>query len=215
MLPTDDVLAPVSHNIGIIAILRGITPVESVTALHSLVDAGITTIEVPLNSPDPLESIARMKDAAPEYVTVGAGTVTTVQSVKDAHAVGANIIVAPNTDSDVIQAARQLDMQVFPGVATPSEAFTALHAGATGIKLFPCDSIGTAGLKAWKSVLPRDTVTIPVGGVSATNLHNWVDAGAAGAGIGGSLYRAGDDVGAALKTKAQELSTAWTAATAQ
>lgn len=196
-------------RIGIIAILRGITPKESATALQSLTGAGITTIEVPMNSPDPLDSIARMRDLGVANSVIGAGTVTTVQAVKDVHAAGGQLIVAPNTDSAVIRAARQLDMKVYPGVATPTEAFCAIHAGATGIKVFPCDSIGTSGLKAWMSVLPRDTAVVPVGGISAANLHTWVDAGAAGAGIGGSLYRSGDDVGAPLRAKALEVSAVW------
>lgn len=193
---------------GLVAILRGITPQEAEAIGHVLYSAGFRYIEVPLNSPDPLESIRLIRAALPADCAVGAGTVLTagqVELVKDA---GSDFVVSPNMDPEVIKATVAAGMRSYPGVATPSEAFAALAAGATALKLFPADSIGIGGMQAWRPVLPPGTELLPVGGISASNLGEWVRGGAAGAGIGSTLYkpgRAADDVAA----RAAELMAAW------
>lgn len=172
----------------LIAILRGITPADAIDACGVLVDAGITMIEVPLNSPEPLSSIAAMADAYGDRAIIGAGTVLTaleVQSVADA---GGRLVVSPNTDPAVIAATRELDMQSWPGIFTPTEAFTALRAGATGLKLFPGSMAGPSGLKALRAVLPVGTRIYPVGGAGPANFAEWLDAGADGFGLGTACY---------------------------
>lgn len=176
---------------GLIAIVRGITPDEAVEIATVIHASGFDAIEVPLNSPDPFTSIRLMRDALPPEFRVGAGTVLTVADVEAAAAAGSDLIVSPNTDTEVIRATVARGLASYPGVATPSEAFTAIAAGARSIKLFPSTSIGVGGMKAWASVLPADVELIPVGGVEVTNLAEWLEAGAGGAGIGSSLYRAG------------------------
>ena len=135
----------------VIAILRGITPDEAVPVLELLIETGITTIEVPLNSPEPLISIRRMVKAAGDRATIGAGTVLTADEVEAVAAVGGKIIVSPNTDARVIRATRAAGLQSWPGAMTPSECFAALEAGATGVKLYPADLIGPKGLKALRA----------------------------------------------------------------
>jgi 2-dehydro-3-deoxyphosphogalactonate aldolase len=196
---------------GLVAILRGITPPEAEAVGHALYDAGFRYVEVPLNSPDPLESIRLVRAALPDDCAVGAGTVLTPEQVERARDAGSNIIVSPNMDQDVIRATVAAGMRSYPGVATPTEAFAALAAGATALKLFPADSVGIAGMQAWRPVLPEGTELLPVGGIGASNLGDWVAAGAAGAGIGSTLYKPGrsaDDVAA----RAAELMAAWRSA---
>ncbi|KHL04228.1 2-dehydro-3-deoxy-6-phosphogalactonate aldolase [Sinomonas humi] len=193
---------------GLVAILRGITPPEAETIGHALYAAGFRYVEVPLNSPDPLESIKLIRAALPDDCAVGAGTVLTVGQVELAKEAGSDIIVSPNMDQDVIRATVGAGMRSYPGVATPSEAFAALAAGATALKLFPADSVGIGGMQAWRPVLPPGTELLPVGGISASNLGEWVAAGAGGAGIGSTLYKPGrsaDDVA----HRAAELMAAW------
>jgi 2-dehydro-3-deoxyphosphogalactonate aldolase len=148
-------------------------------------------VEVPLNSPEPLRTITILRALLPDDCLVGAGTVLTAEQVRLCHDAGAQIIVSPNTDTGVITETLELGMQSLPGTATPSEAFRAIGAGATRIKIFPAAQVGFDGLKAWTAVVPREIGLIPVGGVDRSNIGAWLAAGATGLGIGSSLYRPG------------------------
>ena len=177
---------------GLVAILRGIRPDEAVAVGRVLVEEGFDAIEVPLNSPDPLSSIERLAAAVGDTVPVGAGTVLTVDEVAQARSAGARLIVSPNADLAVIAATVRHGLRSYPGVVTPTEAFAAVGAGARSLKLFPAHSVGIAGMRAWRSVLPDHVELLPVGGVDAGNLGEWLAAGAEGAGLGSCLYRPGD-----------------------
>ena len=176
----------------VIAILRGLLPQNAVAVGEALVKAGIKIIEVPLNSPEPFESVRRLAQWAGPELIVGVGTVLTVQQVKQAQQAGAQIVLSPNADHAVIRQAKLLSMFSVPGVATPSEGFAALQAGADALKLFPAETIGPAGLKAWRSVFDKSVQLIPVGGVSAQNARDYLNAGAAGLGAGSSIFAPGD-----------------------
>ena len=188
-------------DLPLVAILRGLRPDEAVEIGSALVDAGWRMIEVPLNSPDPLLSIAALADAFPDAL-VGAGTVLSARAVRDVHAAGAELVVAPNFDRDVVGEAVALGLAALPGVLSASEAFAALAAGAVGLKLFPAEMIAPAAVKALRAVLDPATIVLPVGGISLANMAAYRDAGASGFGIGSSLYRPGmtaEEVGAAAR----------------
>jgi 2-dehydro-3-deoxyphosphogalactonate aldolase len=175
----------------LIAILRGVTPHEVVGIGEALFDAGFRLIEVPLNSPDPLDSIARLSKAFAGRAVIGAGTVLRVAEVAQVRAAGGTMIVSPNTNLEVIAATRKSGLVSLPGIATPSEAFAALDAGATALKLFPAEGANPAVLKAMRAVLPAGVRVLPVGGIAPDSMAPWLEAGAAGFGIGSALYSPG------------------------
>lgn len=186
----------------LIAILRGVRPEEVVDIGESLVDAGFGLIEVPLNSPAPLDSIARLARALASRAVIGAGTVLRTMDVSAVQNAGGTMIVAPNTNIAVIEAAVRAGLVCVPGVATPSEAFAALDAGASALKLFPAEGASPAALKALRAVLPNDVRVLPVGGITPDSMAPWSSAGAAGFGLGSALYRPGssaDDVAASAR----------------
>lgn len=192
----------------VVAILRGIAPDEAADIGQALIDAGLRLIEVPLNSPQPLLSIERLAAIAAGRALIGAGTVTSVDQVDQVIAAGGRLIVSPNTDTAVIARAVARGVDVLPGAMTPTEAFTALAAGAYHIKIFPSSSLGPAHVRALREVLPVACKLWAVGGTSATNLAQWLEAGALGIGVGSSLYRPGTTTKAAFAV-ASELVTAW------
>lgn len=177
----------------LVAILRGITPQEAVAAAEILIGAGFRWLEVPLNSPSALESIRLMCEFAGDNAKIGAGTVLTVEQVDDVAAAGGQLIVSPNANTAVIQRACQRNLVSLPGVMTPTEAFAALHAGASALKLFPAEQLSPELLKAFRAVLPRNVACLPVGGIrpDADQMQRYAQAGANGFGLGGALYQAG------------------------
>ncbi|MCG7520016.1 2-dehydro-3-deoxy-6-phosphogalactonate aldolase [Ruegeria sp. Ofav3-42] len=178
-------------NRPIIAILRGLHSSETVDVGRALINAGIDKIEVPLNSPDPLDSIALLATEFGDQALIGAGTVLTPEQVEAVAGVGGKLIVSPNCDTDVIRRSVAMNMQSWPGVYTPTEAFAALKAGATGLKLFPGVMAGPTGLAALRPVLPTGTLVYAVGGAGPENFAEWIEAGADGFGIGSALFKPG------------------------
>jgi 2-dehydro-3-deoxyphosphogalactonate aldolase len=176
----------------LVAILRGITPAEVVGIGEALDHAGIAIVEVPLNSPEPVESIRRLVQRFGTRMLIGAGTVMTPAEVAEIDAFGGRLIVTPHSDVAVIRAAKAHGLFACPGFATPTEAFAALQAGADGLKLFPAEASSPIVLKALRAVLPAGIPVLPVGGIDAANMAPWRAAGAAGFGIGSSIYRPGD-----------------------
>lgn len=175
----------------IIAILRGVSPGEVLDVAGVIVEAGIRALEIPLNSPQPLDSIERLAAAYGSTCVCGAGTVLNPDQVAQVHDAGGTLIVAPNMDTAVIQRAIGLGLNVVPGFATPTEAFLGIAAGARNLKLFPADTYGAAYLSSLRAVLPGEVRIFAVGGVTASGMASWLNAGAYGVGIGGELYRPG------------------------
>lgn len=195
------------EQLPLVAILRGIGPDEAVDVGHALDEAGWRVIEVPLNSPQPLQSIEALAKAFPNLV-IGAGTVLTVQQVREVHTAGARLVVSPSFNGDVVRAAIELRMECIPGVMTPTEAFGALDAGATALKLFPAEMIPPAAVKAMRAVLPPSTMLLPVGGIGTSNMFAYINAGAQGFGIGSALYTPGRSA-AAVKQAALDFKAAY------
>ena len=183
-------LAQAMAQLPLIAILRGLTPAEAPAIGEALVSSGFAIIEVPLNSPEPLRSIATLTQLFPQTL-IGAGTVLNAQQVKDVHGAGGRLVVAPNFNPAVVAQALALGMVVLPGVTTPTEAFAALDAGAHGLKLFPAEMISPATVKALRAVLPASTALMPVGGITPNNMAPYRAAGANGFGLGSALYAPG------------------------
>lgn len=177
-----------SRNVEMVAILRGLTPERAAETGAALVAAGFRSIEVPLNSPQPFESIAQLARAHADCL-VGAGTVLAPAEVDRVHAAGGRLVVAPNCDGAVIRRALDLGMRVLPGVATATEAFEALRNGATELKLFPASTYGAGHLRALKSVLPKNVKVHAVGGVGSKDIPEWLESGADGFGFGGELFK--------------------------
>ena len=192
----------------IIAILRGITPAEARDVAETLLKAGIDKIEVPLNSPDPFESIQIMLDIAGSQALIGAGTVLKPEQVTQLADLGGKLVVSPDCNPAVIEATKAQGLQSWPGVMTPTEAFQAIRHGATGLKLFPGNLIGPEGLKAMKAVIPAHIPLYAVGGASAGNFGEWYQAGADGFGIGTAIYRPGMSI-SEIAERAQKLVQAY------
>jgi 2-dehydro-3-deoxyphosphogalactonate aldolase len=196
-----------TQTLPLVAILRGIAPGEAPAVGQALLMAGWRVLEVPLNSPRPLESIAALAQAFPEAL-VGAGTVRRAEEVQDVHAAGGRLIVCPHCDPHVISNAAALGMVCVPGVLTPSEAFAAIDAGATALKLFPAEMIPPQAVKALRAVLPPDLPLLPVGGITPQSMGLYRMAGASGFGIGSALYKPGQSP-AEVSQSARRFADAW------
>jgi 2-dehydro-3-deoxyphosphogalactonate aldolase len=201
-------------DLPLVAILRGLVPNEAVAVAERLHTAGFRLIEVPLNSPDPFESIERIRKAMPDDTLVGAGTVTAPAAVEILADLGAELVVMPHADAAVIAAAKQQHLVCIPGVATATEAFAALAAGADALKLFPAELLTPPVVKALRSVLPKPVRLMPVGGITPASLAPYRDAGAAGFGLGSALFRPGMTV-AEIGEKADAFAAAWRALAAR
>ena len=182
-------LRPLLQDLPLIAILRGIRPQEVPAAADALTSAGFRIIEIPLNSPEPLESLRHL--AGRTGLLVGAGTVLSPGEVEAVAAAGGRLMVAPNADREVIATAKRLGMVALPGVATPTEAFAALAAGADGLKMFPAEILPPKAVKAWRAVLPASIALLPVGGITPESMADYLAAGADGFGLGSALYKPG------------------------
>jgi 2-dehydro-3-deoxyphosphogalactonate aldolase len=204
----DQKFAAAMARLPLVAVLRGLRPAEAPEVGQALVQAGWSLIEVPLNSPEPLQSIAALSRLLPDAL-IGAGTVLDAPQVREVHAAGGRLIVAPNFNAVVVREARRLGMACLPGVLTASEAFAALRAGANGLKLFPAEMIPPTAVKALRAVLPGDTLLLPVGGIAVGNMEPYRAAGADGFGIGSSLYKPGM-AAAEVEQTALDFKAAWT-----
>jgi len=205
---TDPRLARYLDRLPLIAILRGVTPEAVVAIGRALADAAFAVVEVPLNSPRPLDSVARLADALGEDMLVGAGTVTTPDQARAVADAGGRLVVMPHSDGAVIRAAKDAGLLCVPGVATPTEAFAALAAGADALKLFPAELVTPPVLKAMRAVLPKSTRVLPVGGITPENMAPYVAAGASGFGLGSALYRP-DDSAETVAANARAFVDAW------
>ena len=191
-----------SKNRELIAILRGLTLDRCVKVSEILIAEGFSKLEVPLNSPNPMETISKMQNSFGNSVTIGAGTVTNVSEVSQLSKIGCQMIVSPNTDTEVIKATKNRGMLSFPGAFTPSECYSAINSAADGLKIFPAFKLGVKGFKALKAVLPNNLKTYAVGGIDETHFSDWLDAGVTGFGIGSNLfhsYMSDDDIQSAAK----------------
>ncbi len=197
-------------DLPLIAILRGVTPDEIVPVGRALYDAGFRVIEIPLNSPQPYESIRRLTAELGESCLIGAGTVLTEAQVAEVDAAGGRLIVSPNANLAVIRASKAAGLVSAPGVATPSEGFAALDAGADSLKLFPAEQLGPAVVKAWRAVFPKELALLPVGGITPDNMGPYVAAGANGFGLGSALYKPGLSA-AQVSANAQAFAAGWAA----
>ena len=198
------------HDLPLIAIVRGIEPTDAVSVATALYESGFRLIEVPLNSPQPLDSIAQMRSALDGRALIGAGTVLDRDAVVQASSAGAQFIISPNTDAAVIQATKDLALISLPAFATPTEAFVALGAGADGLKLFPAEASSPQALRAMRAVLPPQTAIFPVGGIDPAGMQRYVEAGASGFGIGSALYKPGASI-ESIRTAAASFVNAWRA----
>ena len=178
-------------SIPIIAIIRGVKPEEAVDVALTIYEAAIRVIEVPLNSPNPFQSIKNIVAVLGDKMIVGAGTVTTCEEVQKLKESGGELVVSPNTNPEVIKLSKKLGMLSYPGVMTVSECFQALEAGADGLKVFPANVVGKDFIKAAKVVLPKEIPLLAVGGVDSSNMHDWLNAGVDGFGLGSSIYKPG------------------------
>lgn len=192
----------------LVAILRGLTPAEAEPVVKTLYQAGFRLIEVPLNSPDPFTSIARIRQCLPDDALVGAGTVLEATDVTRLKDIGAELVVMPHADTSVISAAKAQGLISLPGIATPTEAFAALKAGADALKLFPAELVSPAIIKAMRAVLPKTTRLFPVGGITPTNMSPFLAAGVNGFGLGSALYSPGVAL-AQLSRQAECFVAAW------
>ena len=197
MTPTE-LLRTYLDQCPLIAIIRGVTPDEAEAIGEAIFEAGIRIIEVPLNSPDPLGSIERLAAKFGDSVLVGGGTVLRWSEVREVRDAGGRLIVSPNTNPDVIAETVRSHLVSCPGYFTPSEAFTAIAAGAAALKLFPAEAASAAVVKAQRAVLPNDLPLMVVGGIKPDTMRPWIDAGASGFGLGGGLYQAGQSVAETL-----------------
>lgn len=200
------------HTLPLVAILRGITPADALAVGGALWRSGWRLMEVPLNSPQPLESIGLMAQAFPEAL-VGAGTVLSPQQVREVQRAGGRLIVSPHFDAAVVSEALNLGMVCLPGVLTPTEAFGALQLGASGIKLFPAELVSPAVLKALRAVLPPEAVVLPVGGIQPEHMQAYRQAGASGFGIGSAVYRPGQSA-QEVEQQALRFANAWSGSAA-
>jgi 2-dehydro-3-deoxyphosphogalactonate aldolase len=203
----------IEGRLPLVAILRGLEPERAAQVGEALVEAGFDIIEVPLNSPEPLVSIAALVEALGHRALIGAGTVLAEAEVDALAAIGAQLVVSPNCNPAVIRRTVEHGMASLPGVLTPTEMFAAIDAGASGLKIFPAEMVGPAGVKAVRAVLPRQVPVLAVGGISAANMGDYLAAGAAGFGIGGALFMPGKPL-AAIAADARAIVAAFKAARA-
>jgi 2-dehydro-3-deoxyphosphogalactonate aldolase len=200
--------APWLARCPLIAILRGVRPQEVLPIAEALEAAGLAIVEVPLNSPDPIESIHRLSRSFGNRMLIGAGTVMTPAQVAEIAAAGGRLVVTPHAACEVVRAAKLHGMFATPGFFTPTEAFALLRAGADALKLFPAEAASPAVLRSLHAVLPAGTPVLPVGGIDAGTMRPWRDAGAAGFGLGSAIYKLGDSP-AQVSEKARALAAAW------
>lgn len=186
-----EALSRAMAELPLVAILRGVRPDEVEPIGAALLEAGFRLLEVPLNSPEPFASIRLLVDRFGTRAVIGAGTVLDPAQVTQLAQAGGTLVVMPHSDPIVIAAAKSAGMACLPGVATPTEAFAAMHVGADALKLFPAETLGPGAVKAWRAVLPTGTMLLPVGGITPENMPGWRAAGAAGFGLGTALYRPG------------------------
>ena len=201
-------IEPYLDRLPLVAILRGVTPEEVVDVTGALVDEGFAIVEVPFNSPRPLESIERLHAKLGDEILIGAGTVMSPAQVKEVAAAGGRLIVMPHGDGDVVRAAKAAGLACIPGIATPSEGFAALANGADALKLFPAELLTPAVLKSMRAVFPAATRFFPVGGITPDAMASYVAAGAVGFGLGGALYRRGD-APSRVAANARDFVAAW------